>query len=144
MKLCGSNSDVLNFQLSDPAFDTVRTIFHMLESYPYKEADSFLAFRENCIVNILLLLSEAFQAQYGKELLAYDPRLMQINHYIQNHLDVPLHCLLDELSNALKLNPQYINRIIKKALALQSASILINAKLKKASSFCIPIYLLLT
>lgn len=132
MKLYSNTFLISNFSLPEDSFRTVCSLFDSLEYYPYKKTSSFHIFRENCILNILLLLSQQFRHQPGSDSLSFDPRLPEINRYILNHLDLPLHEIIRGLSDTLFLNPQYISRIIKKHIGIPAGKYINQCKIEKS------------
>lgn len=132
MRLCGDSSSVLNFQLSGAAFHTIQTLSECLDSYPYENSASAEEYRENCIINILLILAEEFQIKYGKDFLPRDPRLIKINCYVQQHLEQSLNLIINGLSEELNLNPRYINRIIKTGIGIPVSRYINQCKIEKS------------
>lgn len=132
MKLCGFQTGSTNFQLSPQILNTVNDTLKLLETFPFDGSQSFAAYRENCIINILLLLAEEWTQHYENSFISYDSRLLQINDFIQKHLDYPLHDLLADLGKHLMLHPQHLNRIVKNTIGIPISQYIMNCKIEKS------------
>ena len=74
------------------------------------------AFRYHCLMNVLLLLCDSFGRACPECLVRRDARIYRILRLIRENLSLPTGELLRTISAELFLNPQYINRLIKKEL----------------------------
>lgn len=132
MKYCFNGTDGLQFTLKENTLATIKSIFSLNDRAVFSDTDSFTAYQNNYIINILLLLIEDFYSQYGKDNIYHDPRLMKLNTFIQEHLDEPLNELISHLSIAFSLNSQYINRMIKKSIGIPISKYIIQCKIEKS------------
>lgn len=128
----GSNAcEVTAFSLRDNTFDAIASIFHALDLVSFDQKNTLEAYRTHMLLNILLLLAEDFYSQTADVTFHPNHRLFQIVHFIQEHLDLPLKQLLEDLSCEFSLNSQSINRIIKKELNLPVSRYIIQCKIEK-------------
>lgn len=131
VKICGTKQDALHYRLSENTLQAIVSQFALLESYPFSTHDSYALYRENCLMNVFLLLAEEYTTQFGKNFLSFDTRILQINEYILTHLEQPTKQLLSELSTYLSLNAQYINRIVKNELGIPISQYITQCKIEK-------------
>ena len=132
MRLCGNLPDVISFELSEQTMHLLNLTTEQLENHPFMSAPSYHAFRENCILNLLLLLAEEFQTRTGISCTFSDPRIPEMNACIQEYLELPLHELLDELARHLSLSPASVNRLMKQCFGIPVSRYILRCKMERA------------
>lgn len=132
MSFCNADTKTLQFTLRNETFCAIKALSDALKQSILSDAESLQFYQSHCIINMLLLLAEDYYAQNKNAVKYCDPRLIKINHFIYAHLEYPLKQLLSELSKSLSLNPQYINRIVKKSIGIPVSSYIIHCKIEKS------------
>lgn len=89
-------------------------------------------YRTNCLLNMLMILCEAYYTQYPSELLITDVRIPKILALINEHIDNSTGDLIDRIGSELALHPQYINKIIKNTFNTSLSNLILETKIEKS------------
>lgn len=90
------------------------------------------AFRYHCLMNVLLLLCDSFGRACPECLVRKDARIYRILRLIRENLSLPTGELLRTISAELFLNPQYVNRLIKKELHTTLSALILDTRIEKS------------
>lgn len=109
----------------------VRSLLEACDAPPCCELLSD-AFRYHCLMNVLLLLCDSFGRACPECLVRRDARIYRILRLIRENLSLPTGDLLRTISAELFLNPQYINRLIKKELHTTLSALILDTRIEKS------------
>ena len=90
------------------------------------------AFRYHCLMNVLLFLCDSFGRACPECLVRRDARIYRILRLIRENLSLSTGDLLRTISAELFLNPQYINRLIKKELHTTLSALILDTRIEKS------------
>lgn len=122
--------NVLAFQLNETTFHSVAALFTAASTISLTSSELRNDYIRNCLINILILICEDFRQIYGKQSLSFNRHLPEITSLIQAHPELPLTELREFISKSLSLNPQHINRIMKKNLSISISQYILSCKIE--------------
>lgn len=127
-----NQTQILEFQLRKSTYKTICALLDACTIPDLTSPELLTEYRQNCLINILILICEDFQHLFGKQQLSFDKHLPKITALIHENLEAPVSQLLQILSDALQLHPHHLNRIVKKNLGISISQYIIACKIEKS------------
>jgi AraC-like DNA-binding protein len=97
-------------------------------------------YQSNCLFNMLMILCDAYYKEYPKETINKDVRIYKIMELIHENISSSTGYILNVISKELSLHPQYINKIIKKAISTNLSNLIIETKVEKSCELLLSNY----
>lgn len=125
-------SQILEFQLYESSYHAVQALFDAV-TVPLQVSDQLkYDYIKNALINILILLCENFRSIYGHDVLSFDKHLPEITALIHENSELPVSEIRELISDVLKLNPQHINRIVKRNLSVSLSQYIMACKIENS------------
>lgn len=113
--------------------EELHSVHLLVETYHLAQLTEPLknSFCYHCLINVLIILCNAFYRYYPEILVRKDERIYQILGEIDKHLYFTTREIIQTISASLSLNPQYINKLIKKELLTTFSNLILDIKIEK-------------
>ena len=131
---------VINMNLSEAA---VKDIEVLAEAYLKINLSNKLlleTYRSNCILNMLMILCDAYYKKNPDETIYKDTRVYKIMNLIHENIHASTGCIINVISNQLSLHPQYINKIVNKAFNTTLSNLILETKIEKSCELLLSNY----
>lgn len=127
-----NRSKPLHLHLPENHLDILRRQIALFQQNPGLLSPLLHTYQKNIFSNLLLLLCDVWirPAVSGKE--TSSSRELRILQMICENIHSPVSQIIQKISQALKLNPQYLNRLVKSAFHTTFSQLILETKLEKS------------
>lgn len=121
---------IIHLELSDSAINEIKSIIASYKTITLSSEELSNQYKINCLLNLLVILCDAYYSQSDIALPTMDTRLPRILSILQNNIELPTSDLLKLISETLNLHPQYINKLVKVSLDTTLTGLIMETKIK--------------
>lgn len=131
--LCLRASRPLSFRIPDRLFPVLTRLLDSCRDFSglAEESSGWEFCQNNCLLNLFFLLARAYFWD-TPALAAPDDRMIRLLLLVNRHPHLPTRDLIRLLSDTLKLNPQYLGRLVKSAFDCTLSGLILETKLEKS------------
>ena len=126
---------IFQLSLSEAAVMDIERLIAVQEKISLSNRQLIENYRCNCLLNMLMILCEAYYEQYPSEISSTDVRITKILALINTHIYTPTGDLIERISLELALHPQYINKMVKHAFNTTLSNLILETKVEKSCEF---------
>lgn len=131
MNLLNKKTDqIIHLELSEAAINDIESIIVSYKTITLSNQELTYQYKINCLLNLLIILCDAYYDQYDIDLPNMDPRLPQILSLLQSNIELPTKDILKLIAKALNLHPQYVNKLVKASLDTTLTGLIMESKIK--------------
>jgi AraC-like DNA-binding protein len=141
LKPINKNSQtIIRLNLSESAVEDIEGLIEAHKRIRLSNKQLLESYQSNCLFNMLMILCDAYYKEYPNETINKDVRIYKIMELIHENISSSTGHILNAISNELSLHPQYINKVIKKAINTNLSNLIIETKVEKSCELLLSNY----
>ncbi|HHV09596.1 MAG TPA: AraC family transcriptional regulator [Clostridiales bacterium] len=130
-----ASASTVHFCLSEAATLDIECLLQAQKSTRISNQQLLEHYRSNCLLNILMVLCDAYFEAYPGELQKTDGRIPRLLSILHSTIGLPTAEIIHEISLELALNPQYLNKLVNKTFHTSLSNLILETKLEKSCQY---------
>ena len=130
-----ASASQLYFCLSQAAIAEIEGLLTAHEKISLSNQQLLENYRSNCLLNILMILCDAYFEKYPGEMQKTDARIPGMLSIIHSSIELPTVEIINRISLELALHPQYLNKLINKTFHTSLSNLILETKIEKSCQY---------